>query len=227
LKVERSSHTISYTLLSRLLFLIHSCWMGNRRRASLLGLPQRVEIVPGSFLKEIDVRRIIALAAVLILPLLAACDAFKVTYGETYEQQLKNMGVLGSPKELRRLDRFQSVNGILIGSFFMGSGTVTGQVNSGMSLMFYWEPKPGIVVPTTLPYSRFKFIIDESRDVPTVEFVFLQWYLDRKDRQRGPTPPPPLSDRNLNSYVESDRLEVVLVRISQATMEKEVFLPRP
>ncbi len=107
------------------------------------------------------------------------------------------------------------------GNFF-GIG---GSVESGYKLQFYWEPKHGEIIATALPYSMFRFIIDETKDIPTIEFIFDQDWLndgmfsiDYGNSARYP---------NLNSFVLSDKMLLAKVRISRKTLEKEVYLPKP
>lgn len=96
--------------------------------------------------------------------LLASCEA-------PPREQLADTGIFGV-HQLRRIESFGSVTGSVRGSFFLGIGSVSGSTGPEFKLQFYWEPKPGEIVVSSLPYSKFRFVIDESKQTPTIEFIF-------------------------------------------------------
>lgn len=140
---------------------------------------------------------------------------------DTPKEVLQNSGTgIFGQHSLLRTERLNSIGGSMSGSFFLGFGSVGGVIKSDTELRFYWSPKPGEIVPTTLPYSRFKFIIDETKSVPTVEFVFNKdWLNDGFGGQEYKVP------ENLNDII-SEELELAKVRISKKSLEEEVFLPK-
>ena len=137
------------------------------------------------------------------------------------KEQLQDSGLFGE-HPLVRTESFNAVQGSVSGSFFLGIGSINGSLGSESKIQFYWSPKPGEIVVTALPYSHCRFIIDETKNTPTVEFVFNDFWLRQKiDRD--------LSERHypdLNVFVLSNNMELARIRISSATMEREVYLPK-
>jgi hypothetical protein len=133
---------------------------------------------------------------------------------EAYREADKVWQKSGLPGEhsLVRIESVGATAGKISGSFFLGTGSVNG-TGAEEKMRFYWSPKRGEMVATTLAYSKFRFIIDEAKSVPTVEFVFNgNCQIDE-------------SDPNLNECVMSDSyLKLAKVKISSATLEKEVYL---
>ncbi|MDP3784741.1 MAG: hypothetical protein Q8R12_01540 [bacterium] len=138
---------------------------------------------------------------------------------------MQQLGLLGQ-HDLRRIEQTSGISGHMDGSFFLGIGSVSGNLSSQRQLQFYWGRTPEEFVSTTLPYSRFRFIIDESKTVPTVEFVFDENWLNSNravyTESEKSNPNWWLDDDNIRSYI----LRVAVVRISRKDLEKEVYLPR-
>jgi hypothetical protein len=144
------------------------------------------------------------------------------------------MGLLGQ-HDLRRIEQTSGISGSMSGSFFLGIGSVSGNLTSERRLQFYWGRTAEEFVSTTLSYSMFRFIVDESKTVPTIEFVFDTDWLNEKN-----TPYTESEKSNLNWWLdESVRASVhswrgtsavsfrqAVVRISRKDLEKEVYLPR-
>lgn len=138
------------------------------------------------------------------------------------KERLKNRNLFGQ-HSLVMIESFNSVQGAVSGKFFLGTGAITGAVRSEYKLQFYWSPKPNEVIASSLPYSKFRFIIDDKLDSPTIEFVFSDVWLNRfTNNDYGNLNRYP----NLNCFVLSDVLLLVKVRISKASLEKEVYLPK-
>lgn len=130
--------------------------------------------------------------------------------GEWYpvHQQLVNTGIFGEHR-LKRIESFGSVMG------------------SEFKIQFYWEAKLNEIIASSLPYRMFKFVIDQNRQVPTVEFLFDYNWLNDNTLNENKTYRYDASDRlNLNNFVMSNWLKVAVVRISMETLEKEVYLPK-
>ncbi len=141
------------------------------------------------------------------------------------KQQLEKAGVLGV-YELHMIEQTAGMNGKMQGSFFLGSGDVSGQVNSERQLQFFWGRTKNEVICTTLPYSAFQFIIDSTVIVPTVEFVYSKNYLSSPG-----TPPSEVTNYNPNNWLTQDLfksgyLDKAVVRISHVDLEKEIYLPK-
>jgi len=136
-------------------------------------------------------------------------------------QQLADTGIFGEHK-LMRIESFGSVTGSVRGSFFLGIGSVSGSIGSEFKLQFYWEPKPGEIVVSSLPYSKFRFVVDSNKQTPTIEFLFDSWWADETTGKAYR-----YNDKlNVNDFVMSGNLKIAVVRISKETLEKEVYLPK-
>ena len=155
---------------------------------------------------------------IALVGLLAGC-------GKPRKDQLQQLGLLGQ-HDLRRIEQTSGINGHMDGSFFLGIGSVSGNLVSERKLQFYWGRTAEEFISTTLSYSMFRFVVDESKTVPTIEFTFDENWLNSKRRAYTE------SDKsNLNWWLSYDQvrnniLRVAVVRISRKDLEKEVYLPR-
>lgn len=85
---------------------------------------------------------------------------------------LEDVGLAGEHK-LIPIEKFMGTKGSMSGSFFFGFGGISGQVDSEYRLQFAWEPKPGEMVITSMPYSKFCFTMtDNDKQGPTIKFCF-------------------------------------------------------
>lgn len=141
--------------------------------------------------------------------------------GPTPKEGLKDSGLFGE-HPLLKMENFSAVQGSVSGSFFIGCGSINGSLGSEFKMQFYWVPKPGEIVATSLPYSKFRFVIDETKNTPTVEFKFHSCWLNKSSFTLGEQ----TFSSNLNDHIISKNLELVIVKISSSTMEKEVYLPK-
>ena len=158
---------------------------------------------------------------VLFLMITSIFSATGCSPALTPKDRFANTGLFGEHK-LNRIENFGAVEGSVHGAFFLGIGSISGTVGSEFKLQFYWEPKPGEIVVTTLPYSKFRFIVDNTKEIPTVEFVFSDHYMNN-----GSYSVEESSKANLNTWTMDDRIMVVaVIKISKATLEKEVYLPK-
>jgi len=140
---------------------------------------------------------------------------------ETIEEQLEDTGLFGEHL-LNRIESFGAVSGSGSGSFFLGCGSVNGTIGSEFKLQFYWEPEPNVIVATSLPYSEFRFVIDEKKTAPTVEFIFDSWWLTKS---LGVQLIQESDKLNLNNLIEKE-LIVAIIRISTDELKREVYLPK-
>lgn len=153
---------------------------------------------------------------------LAVCLLFVVvSCGPPPKEILKDSGLFGE-HPLLRMENFGALKGSVSGSFFLGIGSVNGSIGSEFKIQFYWSPKPGEIVATALSYSKFRFIIDETKNTPTVEFVFNDFWLNEGTVEKYNKS----HFANLNNIILSEKLELARVRISSAAMEREVYLPK-
>ncbi len=145
------------------------------------------------------------------------------------KEDLAPVGLFGQHKLIGTERVGLGIKGDIEGSFFFGVGDVNGKIRSESILNFYWEPKSGEIVATSLPLNKFRFIIDESKKNPTVEFVFDEEWLN-DDIDWGPLSLfryDPSDKENLNYFIiDNIAMKVAKIRISSATMEKEVYLPK-
>jgi len=101
---------------------------------------------------------------------------------------------------------------------------VKGLIDSEFKLQFYSSPKPGAVVVTELSYSMFRFIIDETKNTPTVEFVFDESWLNQAIYPGHNK--SYYSDLGFIDVLLSGKVVMAKVRISSETMEREVYLQK-
>ena len=138
------------------------------------------------------------------------------------KEQLKNSGLFGE-HSLVRTKSFTATHGSVSGSFFLGIGSIGGSLDSEFRIRFYWSPRPGEVMVTTLPYDKLLFIIDETKETPTVEFMFTEYWLNSGqgigDYSRE-------KHLNSNEFVLLDEMKLVRVKISSKAMKKEIYLPK-
>jgi len=136
---------------------------------------------------------------------------------------LSDAGLLGE-HQLLMIERHRAVDdGSIYGQFFLGTGTITEKTGSSTNLQFYWEPKKNEIVASTLPYSMFRFVLDETKNIPTIEFIFEEYWLNWTN-PLGKA----LDVKNLNDFImKGENLRVVIVKISKETMAKEIYLPKP
>lgn len=139
-------------------------------------------------------------------------------------KQIAASGVMGS-HELLRIEQPDGlgVNGKIIGNFFCG---VRGELSSERQLQFYWGRVGNERISTTLPYNMFLFIIDSTKVVPTVEFIFSELFLNQMDAM-GDKGKSADYNPNPNSWLnEKTGLQQAVVRISPKDLEKEIYLPK-
>ena len=145
---------------------------------------------------------------------------------DSRKNQLQELGLFGQ-HDLRRIEQTSGLNGHMDGSFFLGIGSVSGDIVSERKLQFYWGRTADEFISTTLPYSHFRFVIDELKTTPTIEFIFDERYLDMDVLVYTES-----EKSNLNWWLDDDSVRkrefrVAVVRISRKDLEKEVYLPRP
>lgn len=153
----------------------------------------------------------------------------------TLQEYYGDAWIVGEHSALR-LDSYQGIRGEFEGSFFLATGSVSGSFGTEPLLTFAWEKRPGERYITTLPISKFRFTIDEGKAIPTVEFQFKSRnFLADCHPSRGV-----LEEVNPNVYLMRGEvscdlkcgcnrsfggLKLVVVRISSASLEQEVYLP--
>lgn len=134
-------------------------------------------------------------------------------------------------------ESFQGVRGEFEGNFFLASGVIEGSFGTESMITFAWERSPGESFVTTLPISKFSFVIDEAKEIPTVEFLFNldwterktvgwieMWLVSRQEIERGNPNRYLMSEGSYQSNFQG--LNTVVIRISSAALEKEPYLPK-
>lgn len=158
-----------------------------------------------------------------LVGLLAGCD--------TRKNQLQEMGLLGQ-HDLRWIEQTSGIGGHLDGSFFLGIGSVSGNLASERKLQFYWGRTAEEFISTTLPYSMFRFVVDDSKVIPTIEFIFDEDWLNTSKIRYSESERANLNfwlDEAVRARTPSSRevlFRVAVIRISRKDLEKEVYLPR-
>jgi hypothetical protein len=136
----------------------------------------------------------------------------------TIGEQLRELGFTGEHL-LLKTERADSLSGKIESSFFLASGSLKGEFGQVSKLRFYWCSKPNEVVCSSFSLDKFVFVIDDSKEVPTVEFLYCGG-LDVRNQV------PKYWKLNLNKVLEENPLGVIRVRISKSGMEKEIYLPK-
>lgn len=153
----------------------------------------------------------------LLTGILVGCEKEEVR-----EKQLEDLGILGEHK-LRRIEQTSGISGHVGGSFILGIGSFSGNLSSQRKLQFYWGRTADELVSTTLPYNMFRFVINETKEIPTVEFIFDEKWLNSKRVLYTET-----EKSNLNWWLSDDivrarKLRVAVVAISRKDLEKEIY----
>jgi len=163
----------------------------------------------------------IKLLFLIIASLFIACSDYKEP--PTRRGQMEKLGIFGQ-HNLRRIEQTMRLSGSLSGTFFLGgSGSISGNIDGGKNLQFFWGRTSEEFISTTVPYSHFRFIIDETKTIPTAEFIFSESWLDQKRDL------PEAAKANLNSFlndwmIKSYSLNVIVVKISKKALEKEIYV---
>lgn len=165
-------------------------------------------------------RYLIVLIPVVLALLLTACSP-----RSAYEYYAGTWVIGEHP--LRYVERTDRLQGNLSGGLFF----MRGSLSTEPTLTFAWEPQEGKVVITTLPLSKFVFQIDETRDIPTVEFIFNRDYALTDQISVNDPLPEEAREGNPNDYLMGrggllGGLKMINVRISEETLNKEIYLPK-
>lgn len=130
---------------------------------------------------------------------------------ENAKKYFKEYGFLGE-HNLNKIKSDNQLSGKISGSYFLVAGSISGDFKTNKNYSFYWEISENNFIFTAIPASKFRFIIDNSKITPTVEFIF-----DLRGFYQKPVDKP-------NKYIEDDRwLSEVIIRISRKDFDKEVL----
>lgn len=141
-----------------------------------------------------------------------------MTSCERNKKFVEKVGLLKT-YNLHRVTNMNGVNGKIEGSFFLGCGPIDGKLSSERQLQFEWGRNSNERIITTLAYNKFLFIIDSTKIVPTIEFVFGEVYLKGQKFSDD-------YDLNPNSYLLNEGFKQAIVRISRKDYEEEIYLQK-
>lgn len=139
----------------------------------------------------------------------------------TRGEQLKDCHIM-QENYVHRIEQVGGVGG-LSGWFKIGLFKSSAKLNGEPRLKIFWGRGPDEVYSTTLPYSMFKFVIDDTKEVPTVRFVFDERWL------RDHRPEYTASDlENPNCFLKATEpcesvLKLVVVCLSRKDLESKVY----
>lgn len=153
---------------------------------------------------------ILSLAMIIVMGVMVGC-----TYSN--KEFVKKVG-LEKSYNLLRTKNANGINGEMEGKFFLGCGSIDGKLSSERQLQFEWGRNSNERIITTLPYSKFIFVIDSTKIVPTIEFVFGEQYLREFSLDSTSY------NENPNSYLYDKGFQQAVVKISRKDYEEEVYL---
>ncbi|MEK7447291.1 MAG: hypothetical protein AAB632_00605 [Patescibacteria group bacterium] len=168
------------------------------------------------------------LIAMLILSLLLLFTGCKKEY-PSRQGQLQDTGIFGE-HPVDQIEHTAGLNGNMVGLFFLGTGAVNGQVTAGERIRFWWLRNQDTLVPTEMPYGMLEVRRDETKAIPTVEFIFNEGWL--KNGNESWNQYSESEKMNMNSFLDDEMVDkkhlvLVIVRISGKDLENEIFLPKP
>ena len=144
---------------------------------------------------------------------------------QPFDKQLQDIGLIGQ-HELKRIEQAYGLDGEIHGSSSLFSGfSLDGKITSQKKLQFYWGRTAEEYISTTLPYNKFRFIVSDKTQVPTVEFMFNPEIISKKCRIFKES-----EKLNPNYWIEvktnkrDSLLCVVNVYISKTDLENGVYL---
>lgn len=151
--------------------------------------------------------------------LLASCgDPLKM------EDEVRSAGLMGE-HELRRIEQTAGVDGYISGDWGMFGGSLDGKITEERKLQFYWGRTADEFISTTFPYSMFRFIIDETKQTPTVEFVFDEGFL-QIDLTRRLTDSEKANPNDWFKRRSGSSLVVVIVRICLTDFKSGIYFQK-
>lgn len=151
---------------------------------------------------------------IIILIAFVGCRTKKDVY--------KEAGLLGE-HELRHHERSDYVGSKLSGGFFLGCGGISGSAEAVSQVRFFWvvDSERKEVINTVADLSDIVIIVDNGKEVPTVEFSFCDCHLDGG----GYGDSYKISIFELNQQIDYYS-EGIILRISKKDLENEIYLPK-
>lgn len=157
----------------------------------------------------------------------------------THQQQLQNVGLVGEHNVFKIHRQDSSADMSFAGNYFSVLGFGGGSIQGGSktpesSIQFFWGwVHDGIEESrfTTLPQSRIAVVIDETKAVPTIEFLFYREFLSQRFNSNAKGSYDVTDEVDPNNLLAGEgsgqRFRVALVRISPQDLAKEIYLPEP
>lgn len=172
---------------------------------------------------------IVLVVVLLISTLLSGCGGRGVQL--TNEQALQGSGLFGE-HQLGKIGPETAQTGELHGTYFFLGGVIDGSLTTDMNWVFSWSPQPNEYIYSSVPRSKFRTHVDESKASPVIILDFQSSWLSGFTRFFNPLgyrggPYPKQELENTNSFVESDKLIHVDIFINSADLKNEPLLPQP
>lgn len=82
------------------------------------------------------------------------------------------MPILNGEHRLRKMTTAKHAEGHVSGSFFLFSGSVSGDMETRLKVMFSWEMNDGTYAITTLPAEMIRIRLDDSAEQPTIRYAW-------------------------------------------------------
>ncbi len=179
--------------------------------------------------------RKILIAVMVLIPLVCvACvkdePAEKIEESEhgfkNYEmgsQLDQELGIIGE-HQLYRIA--EGVNpGRIQGNFFLGIGGIY-QEPYAQAMHFAWQWQRNKIIFSAVPLSLVQFQLDNTKILPTVEFIFDEDWLRTSQNQALSL--SEAQKRNPNELLDpDDKLELVIVRISEKDLQAHFVQSKP
>lgn len=113
--------------------------------------------------------RIVKLASVLFVALLAACSP--------HEQNPSTADpILRGEHLLRKMVNRTETESRVSAGFFLVVGDVGATTSTSVSVKFAWKMNDGIYAISSLPLEKIRIQVDEKADVPTMKFRWQRCY---------------------------------------------------
>lgn len=104
----------------------------------------------------------------------------------TVRYWLESGFMLGEHELCPSLEKTSEISGSSTGRFFLGTGSFEGNISSEESLKFTWEYTDGVFYTASLPYRFFRWVIDDSKENPTITFEFEEKFLNSPQKEDFP-----------------------------------------
>jgi hypothetical protein len=143
------------------------------------------------------------------------------------KKQLKEVGVIGEHPLVLREGNFNDSRGVPSKSYFLNTSSGTEGFSDFGEVQFRWRLGlgEGKIATTTLQSLQIRFFVDETKEVPTIEFVFDKKWINKacNDIDINKDSHFKNSHLNENRYVMSDVMMFAKIRISREEADKQIY----